>query len=98
MIYYYSVGDFQSTQELLQRRGSKQAGTKKELESCQAKKRSLMQYHREGGSWGKFPGPGSQEGPAKSLIQKGELNNMLMGLKLPLASAPPLLQKGPCCL
>ena len=44
------------------------------------------QYRREGGIRGKFPGPGSQQGSAKSLIQTGELNNVLVGLKplLPL--------------
>ena len=43
------------------------------------------------GSRGKFSGPGSQEGPAKTLIQTVELNDILVGLKplsCPCAATP----------
>ena len=49
-----------------------------------------------GGSRSKFPWPGSKEGPAKSLIQTGELNDILVGLKPSLAPASLLLHRGPC--
>ena len=43
------------------------------LEPCNIPKTNMRsnQQRREGGSRGKFPGPGSQEGPGKSLTQTG---------------------------
>ena len=49
---------------------------------------TVSSVQSRGGCRGKFPGPGSQEGPAKSLIQTEELNNILVGLKPPLAPNP----------